>query len=268
MARSGSRCARAADHPDGECAAGGRAGRQAHDQVDPLDRRLSGAQIPSPAHDLEGLAGVRAVEGTNAAVFSGRISSRWAASAFVVVSRRKSRQGGCRISSWKPSMPANPAATSPASASTPTETGQVPFPRPRPGLPARPRLRQGPARRAGPVRRSRTQRGQRVLPLHAPALKRAPVAEKIDKQPWINRIRQRPPRHRGHTSGRPTEVRRPKTYVSPAAPGRRAVTRASTTPHLTSRKKRNGRHRHHDADRFVGATRTLSSVSLGARGGS
>ncbi len=42
--------------------AAGRTGRQAGDQVDPLDRQLSRAKIASPAHDLEGLAGVRVVE--------------------------------------------------------------------------------------------------------------------------------------------------------------------------------------------------------------
>ncbi|MBQ0983236.1 hypothetical protein KBZ10_01500 [Streptomyces sp. F63] len=40
------------------------------------------------------------------------------------------------------------------------------------------------------------------------------------------------------------------------------------TPRLTCREKRNGRHRDDDADRFVGVTKTPSSVSMRARGGS
>ena len=48
--------------PGGEFAAGGRAGRQARDQVDPLVRERARAQVLSPAHDLEGAAGVRVVE--------------------------------------------------------------------------------------------------------------------------------------------------------------------------------------------------------------
>lgn len=54
-------CPVAAD-PGGECAAGGRAGRQARARVEPLDRQLVRAQVLSPAHDVEGLAGVRVVE--------------------------------------------------------------------------------------------------------------------------------------------------------------------------------------------------------------
>jgi hypothetical protein len=38
------------------------AGRQACDQVDPLDRQLARAHVPSPAHDVEGLACVGIVD--------------------------------------------------------------------------------------------------------------------------------------------------------------------------------------------------------------
>ncbi|WP_327209423.1 hypothetical protein OG336_00550 [[Kitasatospora] papulosa] len=48
--------------PGGELGSGGRAGQQAGDQVDPLNCQLAGGQVPSPAYDLEGLAGVGVVE--------------------------------------------------------------------------------------------------------------------------------------------------------------------------------------------------------------
>lgn len=44
--------------PGGELGSRGRAGRQAGDQVDPLDCQLACDQAPSPADDLEGLAGL------------------------------------------------------------------------------------------------------------------------------------------------------------------------------------------------------------------
>lgn len=48
--------------PGREFAAVGRIGRQARDQVDPFDRQLAGAHVPSPAHDLECLASVGIVD--------------------------------------------------------------------------------------------------------------------------------------------------------------------------------------------------------------
>ncbi|GGW46171.1 hypothetical protein GCM10010320_27960 [Streptomyces caelestis] len=48
--------------PGREFGSGGRAGRQAGDQVDPLECQVAGVQVPSSAHDLEGLVGVRVVE--------------------------------------------------------------------------------------------------------------------------------------------------------------------------------------------------------------
>lgn len=48
--------------PGGELGTGRRAGRQAGDQVDAFDGESAGGEVLSPAHDLEGLAGVGAVD--------------------------------------------------------------------------------------------------------------------------------------------------------------------------------------------------------------
>src|SRR5690606_27851010 len=72
--------------PGCEFAAVGCAGRQARDQVNLLDRELARTQVPSPAHDLESLAGVRVVEvGERGRLPTPDLVAVVAAPAFVVV---------------------------------------------------------------------------------------------------------------------------------------------------------------------------------------
>ncbi len=91
-----------ATDPGGEFAAVSRAGRQARDQVDQLDRKLACSQVLSPADDLEGLAGMRVVEvGEKRGCFQTADLVAVVAPASFVVVQAESRQGRRRTLSWR-----------------------------------------------------------------------------------------------------------------------------------------------------------------------